>query len=65
MKPESRDPKSERNPKLENQIGIPAGVFIPFSAERRETDFRIRTSDFFRISGIQVSDLEYIFPFSP
>ncbi len=54
---EGRKPKSERNPKPEIRSSGSAGELKTTVPEPPETAFGIRNSDFFRPSGIRISDL--------
>jgi hypothetical protein len=55
-KSEARNPKSERRPKSEIRIGGPERDFTLSFAAWLETYFGFRASDFFRISGLRISD---------
>ena len=60
-KSEGRNPKSERNPKPETRnLASRQGTSFDFFLPLAEIRFGLRTSAFFRISGIRISNLSLI-----
>jgi endo-1,4-beta-xylanase len=60
MKPETRNPKSERNPKPEGRISGLIQDFTLIFRRYQESRFGFRISDFFRILGLRISALGFI-----